>query len=98
MEILALSAIDSEIIHGSRLAGATLTSHLHQGSVKNLQAASPLDLALGELKRIFVPEPLVGTVTYTTTSQVLSTTWPTPSPRTQSKRVEKVPLVQHFRR
>ena len=46
MEILALSAIDSEILHGSRLAGATLTSQLHQGSVKNLQAAFPLDLNL----------------------------------------------------
>ena len=33
----ALSAIDSEILHGSRLAGATLTNQLHQGSVKNLQ-------------------------------------------------------------
>ena len=40
----ALSAIDSEILHGSRLAGATLTSQLHQGSVKNPQAAFPLEL------------------------------------------------------
>ena len=31
----ALSAIDSEILHGSRLAGATLTSQLQQGSLRN---------------------------------------------------------------
>ena len=31
----ALSAIDSEILHGSRLAGATLTSQLQQGSVQS---------------------------------------------------------------
>ena len=40
----ALSAIDSEILHGSRLVATTLTNQLHQGSVKNLQAAFPLGL------------------------------------------------------
>ena len=33
----ALSAIDSEILHGSKLAGATLTSQLQQGSLRNLK-------------------------------------------------------------
>ena len=70
----ALSAIDSEILHGSRLAGATLTSQLHQGSRRNPKP--PFRSTPRRAQPDFRSEPLLGTVTYTTTSKVFSTTWP----------------------
>ena len=58
------------------------TSQLQQGSLE-VTSCLPGRPKLRAVVRIFVTEPLEGTATDTTTSQVLRTSWSTASPRTR---------------